>query len=286
MIPIHRESDNGSDRECGSSVKRGDSPVSTESIVGYVMSSSVRSDVLTAVVAEARTIDALIGSIDASESAVYSAAGDLERRGLVRKVDDVWDATGSGQLVSDLLEQQGNLCQLLADDYWRNHDVSALPRRFRLRLTELAEAEVFRASDTDPHAVVREVCDRVERSGSNVDIVTPIYQAEYEDVMPDASDARLVVDTTVAHEALDRVDSLDEVSQWEQTSVRVLDIDVGVGVTENEVMLSLPTIDGQYDSRTEVFATDERAIAWGRDLYEYYWNRATPNEQIIAEYFG
>ena len=260
--------------------------MSTKSVVGYVLSSSVRSDVLTAAVAEPRSIDGLIESIDASESAVYNAVADLERRGLVRKVDDEWDATGSGQLVSDLLEQQGNLCQLLADDYWRNHDVSALPRRFRLRLTELAEAEVFCASDTDPHAVVREVCNRVERAGSNVDIVTPIYQAEYEDVMPDASDASLVVDTTVAHEALDRVDSLESVRRWEETSVRVLDIDIGVGVTENEVMLSLPTIDGQYDSRTEVFASDERAIAWGRDLYEYYWNRATPNEQLIAEYFG
>ncbi|PSQ24011.1 hypothetical protein BRD06_08445 [Halobacteriales archaeon QS_9_67_15] len=260
--------------------------MSTKSVVGYVLSSSVRSDVLTAAVAEPRSIDGLIESIDASESAVYNAVADLERRGLVRKVDDEWDATGSGQLVSDLLEQQGNLCQLLADDYWRDHDVSSLPRRFRLRLTELADAEVFRASDTDPHAVVREVCNRVERAGSNVDIITPIYQAEYEDVMPDASDASLVVDTTVAHEALDRVDSLESVRRWEETSVRVLDIDIGVGVTENEVMLSLPTIDGQYDSRTEVFASDERAIAWGRDLYEYYWNRATPNEQLIAEYFG
>ena len=157
---------------------------------------------------------------------------------------------------------------------------------FRSRLAELADAEVFRGSDTDPHAVVREVRKRVERTGTDVDIVTPIYQAEYEAVMPDAADARLVVDTTVALEALDRADSLEEVHQWEETDVRVLDIDIGVGVTDNEVMLSLPTIDGQYDSRTEVLAEDERAKAWGRDLYEYYWDRATPNEEFVAEHFG
>jgi predicted transcriptional regulator len=49
-------------------------------------------------------------------------------------------------------------------------------------------------------------------------------------------------------------------------------------------MLSLPTIDGQYDSRTEVLATDERALAWGRDLYEYYWERATPVETFLADF--
>jgi predicted transcriptional regulator len=260
--------------------------VSSESIVGYVLGSSVRTDVLLAVVAERRSIAAVLDAVDASESAVYNAVGDLERKGLVRSLETGWAATGSGQLVADLLEQQGNLCRLLADDYWRTHDVAALPRRFRLRLTELADAEVFRASDTDPHAVVREVRDRVERTDTNVDIVTPIYQAEYEAVMPDSPDARLLVDRSVALDALERVDSPDDAEQWTETAVRVLDVDVGIAVTPDEIMLSLPTIDGQWDSRTEVLAEDDRAMAWGRDLFEHYWSRATPNDEFVAEHFS
>lgn len=259
--------------------------MNTESVVGYVLSSSVRTDVLLAVRADRLSIDELIDSVDASESAVYNAVSDLERKGLVRSLDDGWEATGSGQLVADLLEQQENLCRLLADEYWQTHDVSSLPRRFRLRLTELADAEVFHASDTDPHATVREVCDRVERAGTAIDIVTPIYQAEYEAVMPDAPGARLVVDTAVTVEALERLESLDDARTWEETEVRVLDVDVGIGVTENEMMLSLPTIDGQYDSRTEVIAEDDRARAWGEDLFEYYWDRAIPNGEFVASYF-
>ncbi|WP_459193960.1 helix-turn-helix transcriptional regulator [Halosimplex sp. J119] len=257
--------------------------MTTDQIVGYVLSSSVRTDVLSAVVAERRSMEALIDDVDASESAVYNAVGELERKGLVRTVDGERAATGSGKLVADLLEQQENLCRLLEDDYWRGHDIGALPRRFRLRLTELADAEVYRATDTDPHAVVREVRERVERAGTDVHIVTPIYQAEYEAVMPDSPDARLLVDTTVAMEALDRIESPEEAEQWKQTPVRVLDVPVGVGVTDHEAMLSLPTIDGQYDSRTEVIAESERAIEWGRDLFEYYWDRAVPNEEFLAE---
>ncbi|QLH78625.1 DUF1724 domain-containing protein [Halosimplex rubrum] len=260
--------------------------MSSESIVGYVLGSSVRTDVLLAVVAEERSMSALIDTVDASESAVYNAVGDLERKGLARSLEAGWAATGSGQLVADLLEQQGNLCRLLADDYWREHDVSALPRRFRIRLTELAGAEVVRASDTDPHAVVREVRDRVERGGANVDIVTPIYQAEYEAVMPDAADARLLVDRSVALDALERAGSPGEADQWTDTAVRVLDVDVGIAVTDGEIMLSLPTIDGRWDSRTEVLAADDRAMEWGRDLFEHYWDRATPNDEFVAEYFS
>jgi predicted transcriptional regulator len=59
-------------------------------------------------------------------------------------------------------------------------------------------------------------------------------------------------------------------------------VDVAVSVTDGHLLLSLPTLDGQYDSRTEVLATDERALAWGRDLFEYYWDRAVPEEEFLA----
>ncbi|MFB6141223.1 MAG: transcriptional regulator FilR1 domain-containing protein [Halosimplex sp.] len=39
-------------------------------------------------------------------------------------------------------------------------------------------------------------------------------------------------------------------------------------------------------SRSEVFADDDRALEWGRDLFEYYWDRASPNEEFVAEYFA
>jgi len=277
------ESDNALSGKAAGDADGGET-VSGGSVFRDVLGSSVKTDVLVSVAAVPSETDQLIESIDASESAIYNALGDLERRGLVRTVDGQREVTGSGQLVADLLEQQGNLCRLLADDYWETHDVGALPRRFRLRLTELADAEVFRAPDTDPHAAVREVVDRVEATESRLDIVTPIYQAEYEVVMPDREGARLVIDRTVVEESFERVGSIEEARIFEETDVRLLDVDVGVGLTDDCLMLSLPTIDGQYDSRTEVFATDERALAWGSDLYEYYWDRATPADEFVADY--
>jgi predicted transcriptional regulator len=246
-----------------------------------VLSSTVRTDVLLAVTEGSRTTAGLKKDVDASESAVYNALGDLERRGLVRSVDGHWEPTGSGQLVTDLVAQGTKLERLVEDGYWMRHDVATLPWGFRLRLPELADADVFRAPDTNPHAVIREVCDRIEAGGPSVDIATPIYQSEYEAVMPDHEEARLLIDRTVLEDALTRIDDLAEAREFGDTHVRVLDIDVALGVTDDHLMLSLPTIDGQYDSRTEVFATDQSAIAWGRDLFDHYWDLATPADQFL-----
>lgn len=246
-----------------------------------VLGSTVRTDLLVAVADTPQPTAGLKQRVDASESAVYDALGTLERRGLVRSVEGVWELTGSGRVVADLLVQVAGLDQLLAGDYWERHDVALLPRPFRLRLTDLADAEVFRAPDTDPHAVVRQVSDRVQAGSPNVDIATPIYQAEYEAVMPDDENARLLIDPAVIEDAVERMDAAPRGREFEDTKVRFLAIDVAIGVTDEHLMLSLPTIDGQYDSRTEVFATADRAIEWGRDLFECYWERATPDAQPL-----
>ncbi|MFB6140571.1 MAG: hypothetical protein ABEJ26_09080 [Halosimplex sp.] len=47
--------------------------MSSSSLVGYVLSSSVRTDVLLSVTEGSRPMDALIDGVDASESAVYNA---------------------------------------------------------------------------------------------------------------------------------------------------------------------------------------------------------------------
>lgn len=259
--------------------------MTAESLFGRVLGSSVRTDVLRSVAAEARETEGVIESVDASESAVYTALADLEDQGLVRSAEAGWTTTGSGRLVADLLAQQADLSALLAEEYWETHDVGTLPRRFRLRLPDLAEAGVYRAPDTNPHSVVQRVSDRIEAGGDDVDIATSVFQPEYEAVMPDDENARLLVDSTMIREAIEHVGGIEEARQFDRTTARVGDVDVSVGVTDESLMLSLPRLDGSYDSRTEVFATDERARAWGEDLFDYYWARATPAAEFLSEFF-
>lgn len=254
-----------------------------DTLVGYVVGSSVRRDVLRTIASGTTDTDAVLSELSASESAVYNAFTALNRRGLLRSTDGGWAVTGRGRVVADFLAHQRDLCGLLADDYWETHDTAALPRRFRIRLAELAGAEIVRASETDPHAVVREIAARVANATA-ADIVSPVYHTEYDESMPDSEDARLVVNRAIVEEALAGTDDPAEVDTYERTSVRILDVDVALGITGGTLLLSLPTVDGQYDSRTEVIGEGDRAIAWGRDLFDYYWDRATPVAEFVGEH--
>jgi predicted transcriptional regulator len=70
--------------------------------VEFVTGSSVRSDVLRAVVDGTRSTSSLLDEVDASESAVYGAVNELRDRGLLTENGDL-AVTGVGEIVRDVL---------------------------------------------------------------------------------------------------------------------------------------------------------------------------------------
>lgn len=252
------------------------------SIVEYVVGSSVRSDVLRAVACDSRSTDALLAHLGASESAVYGAINELERRGVIYESGNDWEPTGSGQLVAVLLAQHERTEELLSEDdnYWRGHDASVLPGRFRRELADLGGGRVVRATETDPHRVVRTIVQEIE-AAERTSIVAPIYQDEYARGLPDDGDTRLILSEAVVDDAqADRIES--GIEPPTDVPIRVLDVSFALALTEDCVMLSLPDREGSYDARSEVIAEHDRALDWGRRLYEHCWERAVPVETYLT----
>jgi predicted transcriptional regulator len=249
---------------------------SGRTLAEYVIESTVRAGVLTAIADGASSIDELLAELDASESAVYGAVSELEGRGLLTELEDGYGLTGSGRLVTDLVDQFDRTEELFATDaaYWESHDVSVLPDHFRTRLPELAGCEILRATEADPHRVVRHVAERIE-TAENVSIVTPIYQDEYATGLPDGDQVRLLFDANIIEE-LTEEPLASGAEPPPGTDIRVADVSFALTVTESSVLLSLPLLDGQYDTRTELIAEHDAAMRWGEQLFQHYWDRGLP----------
>ena len=245
--------------------------------VEFVTGSSVRSDVLRAAADGTGSMPALLAEIDASESAVYGAVSELRERGLLTDGEDL-AVTGVGEIVRDVLSRLDATEELVANDpdYWREHRVDVLPERFRADLAALAGCDVIRATETDPHRAVRTVARRLE-SAERVAIATPIYQDEYAMQLPSADEIRLLLNTAVLEDAT--ADAIEGgIEPPEGARLRVGDVGFALTVTDDVVMLSLPTLDGSYDTGSELIAEHDAALDWGRRLYEHCWEAATPIE--------
>lgn len=249
----------------------------TRPVVQWVNDSAVRAAVLRTVADGSASTETILRRVDASESAVYAALNALERRDLLVEDEDSWVVTGRGQTVADLLEQRGNVESLFdgEDNYWQTHDVSVLPRHFRLRLGALAGYEVIRITDTDPTRVVRTVANHIEAADS-VEILAPIYQDAYAQSLPDNPESRLLLSQDVIEGALaDRATDPDA-ERPEETAIRIGTAPVGLTITDDVTLVSFPKLDGSYDTRTELRVETDVAAQWASDLFSYYWARAVP----------
>lgn len=249
--------------------------------VRFAMSSTVRAAVLEQIANGATTND-LLEELTASTSAVYDALGELEERDLIRALDDTWELTGSGQLIVDILSRQDGLETVVEQTagYFGTHDVTALPEEFRIRIGELSGASVLEPTETEPHRAVSAVSNRMEQA-SVVRVISPIYAEPYADAMPDVPGSKLLLDEQVVRSAIESSNGEGESQAYEQVEIRVSKVGFALGVTDSALMLSLPTLDGEYDSRTELVGETEPARQWGSELFDLHWADATPVEEFI-----
>lgn len=253
-------------------------------LVDFVCGSVVRTAVLEVLAEEPRGTDAILGAVEASESAVYDAVAGLEDQGLVRQSGrETWEPTGTGTAVHSVMQVRDDVEALIEMDptYWHDHDIAVLPELFRTRVHELAGAEVVRATDTDPNRVVRMIGEAIE-TAEDLLVIAPVYHERYETALAEVAaqvDPRIVVDTTTVRDRL--TGELSDEPPELEIEARVTDIDIALGVTHDALFLSLPTLDGGYDARAEVVARTDRARRWGRQLFEHCWQRATPAEEFL-----
>lgn len=255
------------------------------SVYEFVLSSSVRVDILQVVADTAQPTGHIIDQLDASTSAVYTALADLERQGVVCEEDAGWKLTGQGRLVLDLIEQRKAIFRTLTQDqaYWETHRTDHIPRAFRRRLPELGEYEIVRSEPPDVRAHARATVELLEQADSCRTAV-PIHVPEYSDAFPNDSDSRLIFPPSVIDqfEAEVEAGNRDRIREVEAPQYRVSDIQFGFTVADSYMMMALrPMTESLVES--VLISEEESAIRWASDLYESLWEDAEPLDSYLNQ---
>jgi len=253
-----------------------------DSLVTFVARSELRSDLLRAVERDPRTTAALHADLDVSQSGVYKTLDELADRGLVRE-SDRWELTARGQLVADELARQDAVEDLLDDEFWDDHDVSALPRRFRQRLAGAGEWELYRNPARNPQYLERWAVE-LFREADWLRVGAQVYYPRFARMVDELADrgvldAQVVADDRLVDEAIERYADGDAPSCIDE---RVADLPFSFTVTADLVALSLPTRDGVSDLDAVLVGSGEGAVELGRDIHAHFWDRAVPVEDYLA----
>ena len=273
----------------------------------FVLTSSVRTDVVLRVFESTTPTDVLLSEIDASDSAVYDALSTLRNRGLIRERDGGWNLTAHGHLVAESIAAWQSSEEFLAGDpaFWKNHEIDVIPAQFRSRLPEIGEYDIVRDTPQEPNRCMDVAISMLEAADS-CDLTTPYYSKRHQDAIPTAPETRLLVTREVLDVSFQRYRDghREELNNLDPAKLRLTECQFASVVTDDKLKFELPAVNEQATSRhggggttvpsgresvagtTALFISEtESAVQFGRELFESLWADSEPIGPYVERQF-
>ena len=167
--------------------------------------------------------------------------------------------------------------------FWDQHRVDAIPIIFLRDLGELYQTEIISDTNVDIFNVYFNFL-RMLNEADRICIVSPISSPAHTEAVAKRAMEGVTVDLLVSKELAEQfsrqpyAEKIAEVTATARGKVFILDPmpKLGLTVTDKAISLGLYKLDGiTYDSTTDLFSKDERAVRWGQRLFDYYRDQAT-----------
>ncbi|RJX43482.1 hypothetical protein DM826_06010 [Halonotius aquaticus] len=273
----------------------------------FVLTSSVRTEIVLRVAERVTPTDMLLSEIMASDSAIYDALGTLRDRGLLTQSDTGWELTAHGSLVADSVEAWQSSEAFLETNpmFWKTHRTSVIPPQFRRRLPEIGDYEIIRDTPQDPNRS-EDVAISILESADACELTTPYYSRRHQEAIPTTPDTRLLVTRGVIDVSFQRYKDghREELNNLAPATIRLTDCQFASVVTDEKLKFELLTVSGpatdRYDEpgstdpsdrgsvadTTALFVSEtEAALQWGRDLFAMLWAESDPLDPYVKRNF-
>ena len=271
----------------------------------FVITSSVRTEIVLRVSEKTTPTDVLLSEISASDSAVYDALSTLKECGLLVESDGGWELTAHGHIVADSVSAWRSSEEFLATDpaFWKNHRIDVLPAPFRRRLPEVGEYEIVRDAPEEPNRSEDIAINMIE-SADYCELTTPYYSRRHQAAIPRHPKTRLLVTREAMDVSLRRYTDghREQLNNLEPATIRLTDCQFASAVTDDKLKFELPTLSegktgrqerttdqterGSVADSTALFVSEtESAVQLGHDLFEMLWAESDPLDPYIERQF-
>jgi predicted transcriptional regulator len=167
-------------------------------------------------------------------------------------------------------------------EFWISHDLTGLPEEFLGRIGDLHEAEVKWDNQADIMSVYSNYL-KILREGTYVHGISSVMSPGIAELLIERILADVPVELVISEDSipllskdpystfLQKVGGRSNFKVWAtKDSLRV-----GITVTDKHLSLGLFKSDGKlYDSSSDLFSSDKKALEWGEGLFAYYRNRS------------
>jgi len=161
------------------------------------------------------------------------------------------------------------------EDFWRNHDLDAIPDTLLNRILELKDCRVVRNEHEHIYDSHKSFMDNVMSSTyfmGFASIFLPSFPKMFLEMARENIPVSLIITPNVFFKVKNEHSAeIEEFVKYKHTSFHVYDnAKVSFAVTDRFLSLSLFFKNGTFDPRSDLVGFDSSSIKWGEDLFKHY----------------
>ena len=165
------------------------------------------------------------------------------------------------------------------EDFWKDHDLVAIPDMLLGRIQELKECRVMRDEHEHIYDTHKTFMDNVLSSTRFMgfsSIFLPSYPSMFLEMARKNIPVSIIVTPNVFFKIKSEHNSeIEEFLKYKNTSFHVYDnAKIAFVVTDRFLSLSLFFKNGTFDPRSDLVGFDSSSIKWGEDLFKHYKENA------------
>jgi predicted transcriptional regulator len=262
-------------------------------ILRLAICSDLRRNILASLGEEGKSLSDLRNELQISSSTAIHALRELEKSDLVFQDESRnYLLTSIGSIIAIKLLDFSSAAEVLKKHrrFWIEHDLTGIPDYMLEKIGWLNNSKVIQIDPLDiikTHNSYISFIKKAEWVKGVSPIFSPDYPSVFKELIESNADIQVIVTDAVLKRLVDAIGwgDLKDLINNHYLEILIANKDLKVAFTATNAFLSLGlfTTNDVYDVKYDLVSTDERAVHWGVELFEYYREKATPLELYMSK---
>jgi predicted transcriptional regulator len=250
----------------------------SSSIIDTIMLSEKRKDIMLLLSSSSKSRREIADSLGVSWNLLKQPLKDLKDAGMVFQEDENFRLSNNGQLMIKALMPLLNMVNTFSSDsnYWINRDLQAIPLYIAKRMGEVSDSSLVTLPMDYMFEPLKQFLETTVEP-RYLHIVLSLFDPEAPMILSELLKKGVQISLVFKEQIYNKMnenfgEQLQKLLASENISFYELESEINppeLMITDKEMAVIFFNQDGKYDYR-ELRSSDERAIKWANDLFDYY----------------
>lgn len=257
-------------------------------ILRMAVCSDLRRNLLISLNEGKKSLGDLRDELQISSSTAIHALRELEKNDLTfQDKNRDYLLTDIGRIISLKMLDFSNAAVALEKHkkFWIQHDLAGIPDHLLEKIGWLKDSKIINIDALDiikAHSSYISLIKTAKWIRGISPIFSPDYPTVFKELIENNVNAQIILTDAVLKKLINTIglENLKNLINNYSLNLLITDENLKVASTATDAFFSLGlfTIDGVYDVKYDLISSDEKAIRWGTELFEYYREKAAPVE--------